>query len=162
MVNPSATEDEPLEQMTRSLVPLLIVAGLAGVLVGLVGGSFHWLLTEGSSKFLALLVHWKSNGVWGLPGWLGAMLAVAISVALARWLVTFAPSAAGSGVQHVEAVGRGGALQVETRLSLLVAERGGHHDDVGPGRRALRRHHRPPPSRADSVLPAPGGCWIRM
>jgi len=106
MVNPSATEDEPLEQMTRSLVPLLIVAALAGVLVGLVGGSFHWLLTEGSSKFLALLVHWKSNGVWGLPGWLGAMLAVAISVALARWLVTFAPSAAGSGVQHVEAVMR--------------------------------------------------------
>jgi len=106
MANPSTVIEEPLEDLTRSLVPLLVVAAFAGVLVGIVGGSFHWLLTHGSSGFLSLLAQWKTDGIFGVPGWLGAMLVVAISVALARWLVNFAPIAAGSGVQHVEAVMR--------------------------------------------------------
>ncbi len=106
MANPSTLEDEPLEQVTQSLVPLLLVAALAGILVGLVGGSFHWLLTHGSSAFLSLLAQWKADGIFGLPGWVGAMLVAATSIALARWLVTRAPSASGSGVQHVEAVMR--------------------------------------------------------
>ncbi len=98
--------DETFDTMTRALVPLLAVAAVAGVCVGLVGGSFHWLLTHGSAGFLELLAQWKRNGFLGVPGWLAAMVVVAVSVAIARWLVTFAPSAAGSGVQHVEAVMR--------------------------------------------------------
>lgn len=99
-------EEESFDAMTRGLVPLLAVAALAGVLVGLVGGSFHWLLVHGGTGFLETLAHWKTGGFLGLPGWIAAMVAAAASVALARWLVTFAPAAAGSGVQHVEAVMR--------------------------------------------------------
>jgi CIC family chloride channel protein len=106
MATGNVQEEESFDTMTRALVPLLTVAALAGVLVGLVGGSFHWLLTHGGAGFLETLAHWKAHGFYGLPGWIAAMLVVAISVALARWLVTFAPSAAGSGVQHVEAVMR--------------------------------------------------------
>lgn len=106
MIQQTAQDDESFETVTRALVPLLAVAAVAGVLVGLVGGSFHWLLTHGGAGFLELLAHWKTNGFLGLPGWLAAMAVVAVSVAIARWLVTFAPSAAGSGVQHVEAVMR--------------------------------------------------------
>lgn len=106
MATEPPVEDESFEEMTRAIVPLLTVAAVAGVLVGLVGGSFHWLLMHGGAKFLSLLAMWKSAGIFGLPGWLGAMVVVAVSVALARWLVTFAPSSAGSGVQHVEAVMR--------------------------------------------------------
>jgi chloride channel protein, CIC family len=106
MAQGNAQDDESFGSMTRALIPLLAVAAVAGVLVGLVGGSFHWLLTHGGAGFLALLAHWKTNGFLGLPGWLAAMVVVATSVAIARWLVTYAPSAAGSGVQHVEAVMR--------------------------------------------------------
>lgn len=106
MAKESPIEDEPFEELTRAILPLLTVAAMAGVLVGLVGGSFHWLLVHGGQAFLDLLAQWKSDGLFGLPGWIGAMLIVAVSVALARWLVTFAPSSAGSGVQHVEAVMR--------------------------------------------------------
>lgn len=106
MVRETAQDDESFETVTRALVPLLAVAAVAGVLVGLVGGSFHWLLTHGGAGFLELLAHWKIHGFFGLPGWLAAMAVVALSVATARWLVTFAPSSAGSGVQHVEAVMR--------------------------------------------------------
>ena len=102
----SPVSDESFQEINHGLLQLLAVAAVAGVGVGLVGGSFHWLLAHGSVGFLEQLAHWKENGIWGLPGWLGAMVVVAISVALARWLVCFAPASAGSGVQHVEAVMR--------------------------------------------------------
>jgi chloride channel protein, CIC family len=100
------TDDESFEQTNQGLVPLLAVAAIAGALVGVVGGSFHWMLIHGGQWFADLLAGWKSHGVAGLPGWLMAMVAVGACVALARWLVTFAPESAGSGVQHVEAVMR--------------------------------------------------------
>ena len=102
-------EDESFDEFDPGLVRLLMVAALAGCLVGLVGGAFHWSLVHGSAAFLRFLQDLKDNEVSAVPGWLIAMLITGASVGLARWLVRFAPSAAGSGVQHVEAVMRGQA-----------------------------------------------------
>jgi CIC family chloride channel protein len=99
-------EEESFSEINQGLIRLLLVAAIAGIAVGLVGGSFHWLLVHGGAGFLETLAHWKDAGIWGLPGWMAAMVVVGVSVALARWLVTFAPASAGSGVQHVEAVMR--------------------------------------------------------
>lgn len=104
--NQTELDDESFAHINQGLIRLLTVAAIAGVAVGLVGGSFHWLLAHGGAGFLETLAHWKEYGIWGLPGWIAAMAVVGTSVALARWLVTFAPSSAGSGVQHVEAVMR--------------------------------------------------------
>ena len=104
------------ESFTQGLTQLLAVAAIAGVLVGLVGGSFHWLLIYGSQRFSALIAQWKAEGVLGMPGWILAMLVVGACVGLARWLITFAPSAAGSGVQHVEAVMREEAVPAPFRV----------------------------------------------
>lgn len=80
------------------------------------GGCFHWLLIHGSSRFADLVALWKADGFLGLPGWLIVMIVVGACVAAARWLVTFAPSAAGSGVQHVEAVMREEASPASFRV----------------------------------------------
>ena len=103
------SQDESLAFASRGLLALLLVAALAGVVVGLIGGSFHWMLTHGTKGFANLVADWRLNGVLGLPGWLGVISIAAVSVGLARWLIRFAPTASGSGVQHVEAVMRGDA-----------------------------------------------------
>lgn len=102
-------QEDSFATLNQGLIRLLIVAGLAGVLVGLIGGGFHWALTHGSQSFAALLAQARTHGMMGVPGWALAMVTVGLSVAFARWLVTLAPSSAGSGVQHVEAVMRGQA-----------------------------------------------------
>lgn len=114
--NSHEQEDDSPEQSTRGLSQLLLVSAFAGALVGLIGGSFHWLLVHGSKGFADMLAHWKAEGFLGLPGWLIAMIVVGICVGLARWLVTFAPTAAGSGVQHVEAVMREEAAPASFRV----------------------------------------------
>lgn len=110
------SEKSSTEQFPQGLPQLLAVAALAGALVGLVGGSFHWLLIHGSKQFASIVAQWKAEGFLGLPGWLLTMLVVGVCVGLARWLVTFAPSAAGSGVQHVEAVMREEATPASFRV----------------------------------------------
>ena len=114
--NSPEQEDDSPEQSTRGLTQLLLVSAFAGALVGLIGGSFHWLLVHGSKGFANMLALWKVEGFSGLPGWLVAMIVVGICVGLARWLVTFAPTAAGSGVQHVEAVMREEAAPASFRV----------------------------------------------
>jgi len=104
--NPPTQDDESSEKNAHGISQLLLVSAFAGALVGLVGGSFHWLLIHGSKGFADVLSQWKASGLLGLPGWIFAMIVVGLCVGFARWLVTFAPSAAGSGVQHVEAVMR--------------------------------------------------------
>ena len=113
---PDKRADEPAEQSTNGLTQVLLVSAFAGALVGLVGGSFHWLLVHGNKSFAGLLAHWKAEGLFGLPGWVFAMILVGVCVAAARWLVTFAPTAAGSGVQHVEAVMREEATPATFRV----------------------------------------------
>lgn len=102
-------EDETFDEFDPGLVQLLLVSAFAGCLVGLAGGAFHWGLNHGSSAFLEFLRELRTEGTSAIPGWLIAMLIAGVSVGLARYLVKFAPVAAGSGVQHVEAVMRGDA-----------------------------------------------------
>lgn len=108
--------DESLAEEGHGLLVLLLVGALAGIAVGIVGGSFHWLLMHGGQGFARILAEWRANGLFGLPGWIGAIALAALSVGLARWLIRFAPSAAGSGVQHVEAVMRGHASPPPLRV----------------------------------------------
>jgi CIC family chloride channel protein len=84
----------------------LCAAGLIiGALVGIIGTAFRYLLGTLSDLRGALF-----GGLHGISGALLAMVGVAACAALARFLVVrFAPLAAGSGVQHVEAVMRGEA-----------------------------------------------------
>ena len=116
IISEQILDDDLSEKTTQGLAQLLLVSAFAGALVGLVGGSFHWLLIQGSKSFAELLAQWKSGGFLGLPGWLIAMIVVGLCVGAARWLVTFAPSAAGSGVQHVEAVMREEATPASFRV----------------------------------------------
>lgn len=115
-INPHNSDDDLSEQNTRGLAQVLVVSAFAGALVGFVGGSFHWLLVHGSQGFAGLVAQWKAGGFFGLPDWLITMCVVGLCVGTARWLVTFAPSAAGSGVQHVEAVMREEATPATFRV----------------------------------------------
>jgi CIC family chloride channel protein len=108
--------DESLVKEGHGLLALLLVGALAGIAVGVVGGSFHWLLMHGGQGFAKILAEWRQNGLFGLPGWIGAIAIAAVSVGLARWLIRLAPSASGSGVQHVEAVMRGHASPPPLRV----------------------------------------------
>lgn len=100
-------KEETLESISSGLLPLLLVTVLAGILVGLIGGSFHWLLEASSNGFTSLLASLSSLGLGTGTTIALAFLAGALCVGLARWLVRNTPSARGSGIQHVEAVMHG-------------------------------------------------------
>ncbi|MEX1119294.1 MAG: ClC family H(+)/Cl(-) exchange transporter [Terrimicrobiaceae bacterium] len=90
------------------------VAVLGGVLIGVIGASFRasldWLVVH----YLALIT--GAQG-WSWLGWVVPVGLGAIGAGLARWLVRPQPLAAGSGVQHVEAIMRG---QAEPASILVV------------------------------------------
>jgi CIC family chloride channel protein len=92
----------------RSGLLKLAVAGLAvGALAGLVGSAFH-VVVDRADALRDALVAWSHAAPW--IGWLAPVGLAAVAAFVARWLVRrFAPEAAGSGVQHVEAVIRGDA-----------------------------------------------------
>ncbi len=78
---------------------------MVGALVGVLGTAFRYLLMEGDLLRVRIF-----EGLHGASGALLAVGGVAACAAAARFLVRrFAPLAAGSGVQHVEAVMRGEA-----------------------------------------------------
>ncbi len=99
--NAIEVEDESFTSLSR----LLLVAAVAGVLVGFVGGAFRWCL-DALDVFLLHALDWlhAADRANGTPGWLWAAAAAGLSVGLARLLVRLAPAAGGSGIQHVEAV----------------------------------------------------------
>src|SRR5690606_20962098 len=70
-------------------------------LIGLIGGAFRWGL-EHATTWRVELVAWVGDAPG--PAWLAPILVTAVGAGLARWLVTFSPNAAGSGVQEVEGV----------------------------------------------------------
>ncbi len=80
---------------------------LAGILIGLVGGAFRYLLI--------VLDHWRDELIrwahfWPYVGWLAPVALGLGGAAVARAIVIrFAPLAEGSGIQHVEAVFSGEA-----------------------------------------------------
>ncbi len=95
----------PPSDSTRGLGRLCAAGLLVGVLVGVIGAAFRSLLGTADSLRTTLFA-----SLHGIPGALAAIVGASACVALARYLVVrFAPLAAGSGVQHVEAVMRGEA-----------------------------------------------------
>ena len=89
------------------LIRLLAASLLTGLAVGVVGSAFRWLLGLSNTMRDALIAEAHASA-W--QGYLAVALTVAACAMIARWLVVqFAPIAAGSGVQHVEAVMRDGA-----------------------------------------------------
>ncbi len=90
---------------SRGLGRFCAAGFIIGALVGIVGTAFRYLLVQADTLRTALF-----GALHGPAGAVVAVAAVAACAALARFLVErFAPLAAGSGVQHVEAVMRGEA-----------------------------------------------------
>ena len=90
----------------RGSVLVCVTAIVAGVAIGFIGGAFRWCL-EAADRLRIDLVDW-AHGLPG-PGWLVPMAAAALGATLAALIVRWVPLAAGSGIQHVEAVFRGEA-----------------------------------------------------
>ncbi len=92
------------------LFRLLVVAAIAGALVGLVGGAFRSLLnTIGSQTLIFVAYLHEVDGNWLVPGFVLTALIAGVCVGIARFLVKLEPSTIGSGIQHVEAVMQQGA-----------------------------------------------------
>ncbi|AGB26403.1 chloride channel protein EriC [Mycobacterium sp. JS623] len=103
---------EPDDSMRGSL-HICLTAIVAGVLIGFVGGAFRWCLQKADDLRIDV-VDWahKLPG----PGWLVPMAAAAAGATLAALIVRWEPLAAGSGIQHVEAVFLGEAQPPLIRL----------------------------------------------
>lgn len=90
----------------RVLLSLTVVAALAGVVSGFVGGSFRWLLQHADDERLHLID-------WALAhspfGWLVPVVVSGLAAAAGTLIALRVPRSAGSGIQHVEAVERGEA-----------------------------------------------------
>jgi chloride channel protein, CIC family len=109
---PTAGPDRPDDSM-RGSVHICVTAIAAGVLIGFVGGAFRWCLQTADDLRIDL-VDW-AHQLPG-PGWLIPMAAAAAGATLAALIVRWEPLAAGSGIQHVEAVFLGGARPPLIRL----------------------------------------------
>ncbi|MEG1970086.1 MAG: ClC family H(+)/Cl(-) exchange transporter [Burkholderiaceae bacterium] len=108
-----ANELAEIENGRRGLLLYALIAILAGALIGLVGSAFRMVLVI-AGEWRGEMAAWSQDlGAWGF---LLPVLTVAICAAAARGLVRLAPLAAGSGVQHVEAVMRGEADPAPLRV----------------------------------------------
>lgn len=96
---------------------IYLLAAVTGAMAGLVGAAFHFLLDRIESGRL-----WLREALQGglVPGWVVMMALGAVAVGLALWLVRrFAPEAAGSGIQEIEAV-LGGKRRLDWKRLLPV------------------------------------------
>jgi CIC family chloride channel protein len=83
------------------------------VFIGFVGGAFRWCL-QTADRLRLDLVAWTH--LLPGPGWLIPIVLAAVGATLAALVVRWMPLAAGSGIQHVEAVFRGTARPPSLRL----------------------------------------------
>ncbi len=91
-----------MELLNSRVLRLAMASVLTGILVGVVGGAFRYLLMTGD-KLRDMLVVWAH--AWPYIGWLAPVVLGLVGAGLARILVVrFAPQAEGSGIQRVEAV----------------------------------------------------------
>lgn len=97
----------------RGAVVICVTAIVAGVVIGFVGGAFRWCLATADALRVDL-ADW-AHRLPG-PGWLVLVATTAIGATLAALIVRWLPLAAGSGIQHVEAVHRGDATPPLLRL----------------------------------------------
>ncbi|CAM2781821.1 chloride channel protein [Prescottella defluvii] len=91
---------------SRGLLTLCGVAIVAGCATGFVGGAFRWCL-QVADRWRLDLLDWAHRAPG--PGWLVPIAVTAVGAAAAAGIVRTVPLAAGSGIQHVEAVARGEA-----------------------------------------------------
>lgn len=126
---PAATEAaaEPDESMKGAVI-ICVTAVVAGAIIGFVGGAFRWLLQQ-ADRLRVDFVDWATS-LPG-PGWLIPVAVAALGATLAALVVKWEPLAAGSGIQHVEAVYRGQAPP--PRISLLPAKFVGGVLAIGSG-----------------------------
>jgi CIC family chloride channel protein len=96
------SDDEP----QSGVATICAIAGVAGIVIGFVGGAFRWCLVR-SGDWAGHVVDWSHELGWF--GWLIPLALAATGAVIARWIVVRVPLAAGSGIQHVEAVWRGEA-----------------------------------------------------
>ncbi|TCN51725.1 CIC family chloride channel protein [Rhodococcus sp. SMB37] len=116
MAEPRAVPaDSPVP--ARELIAICVLAIVAGAVIGFVGGAFRWCLAV-ADEWRVHMLHW-AHGLPG-PSWLIPVGVTALCAALAALIVRPIPLAAGSGVQHVEAVARGEAEP--PRLLVLPAK----------------------------------------
>jgi len=112
MTEPTAGPHEPADFLQGSVL-VCVTATIAGVLVGFVGGAFRWCL-QAADDLRIDFVDW-AHRLPG-PGWLIPLAAAAAGATLAALVVRWEPLAAGSGIQHVEAVFRGDARPPHIRI----------------------------------------------
>ncbi|WP_207842938.1 ClC family H(+)/Cl(-) exchange transporter [Williamsia soli] len=105
MAEPSEASARAGESM-RGIMTLCGLAIAAGVAIGFIGGAFRWCLRE-ADEWRVEMLRW-AHDLPG-PGWLIPIAITATGAALAALIVRQIPLAAGSGIQHVEAVSRGEA-----------------------------------------------------
>lgn len=98
---PADTPENTELERDLDLVFIGVLAAIAGALVGFIGGAFRWCLAR-AEVLRVDLVEWVRHT--GFPSWLLPILIAAVAAGAARLLVKYVPVAAGSGVQHVEAV----------------------------------------------------------
>ena len=104
------------------LIRMTVASVLAGVLTGIVGGSFRWCL-ERTENLRDHMIAWTHGALY--IGWIVPVVVTAVAVTLARLLVLrFAPEAAGSGVHRVEAI-MAGEIQPGSRNIVPVKFIGG-------------------------------------
>lgn len=108
-----AADPEPEADAMAGSVLICATAIVAGVVIGFVGGAFRWCL-QSADALRGDLVDWAQR-LPG-PGWLVVMAAALVGATLAALIVRWFPLAAGSGIQHVEAVHRGEATPPLLRL----------------------------------------------
>jgi len=95
------------------LARLALLALAAGLLTGLVGGAFRWLLGQAEGLRTDIL-EWTRDAP--ASRWLIPVLLAALAVGIARLIVRYVPESSGSGIQRVEADAReeirGGPLRI--------------------------------------------------
>jgi CIC family chloride channel protein len=134
LIDGLAEDDDRLPKRPFQWLALMTASALVGVLAGLMGGGFRFVLSWLDEARNAMLVFAHSH----LPGWVGWMMPTALcslGAAAGSWLTQrLAPQTAGSGIPRVEAVLRthlrpakgnilfvkfvGGALSIGSGLAL--------------------------------------------
>ncbi|WP_164473888.1 ClC family H(+)/Cl(-) exchange transporter [Gordonia insulae] len=97
------------------MVLLCVLAVAAGIAIGFVGGVFRWCLRH-LDQWRVDVLQWSAD-LPG-PGWLIPIAVTAVGATIGAIVVRVVPLAAGSGIQHVEAVDRGEADPPPLRVVL--------------------------------------------
>jgi CIC family chloride channel protein len=108
---------------------LYLGAAIGGLLAGLLGTAFRWVLEWVAQQRDALVAAAHAVGAFG---WLLPVGGAALAVALSRFLVRFSPLSGGSGIQYAEAVARG-LMMPRLNLDIIPVKFVGGTLSIGAG-----------------------------